>query len=125
MNTLAAGLPYPYNFSGSGVVRKESNNLALDFAVAFTMAQHALAKRNIIGGSWPLWEFSQDATQEPMKVVNAFLEPILKDAIAKQKASQGLQDVDKDIEDETLLDHLVRQTTGTGYHNLPLSFTTG
>ena len=47
-----------------------------------------------------------------MKVVNAFLEPIMKDAIAKQKASQGLSHADKDTEGDTLLDHLVRQTTG-------------
>lgn len=51
-----------------------------------------------------------------MKVVNAFLEPILKDSIAKQKSSQGLPDADKDTEDETLLDHLIRQTTGAYFH---------
>lgn len=112
MDTLAAGLPYPYNFTGPGIASKDSNNVALDFASAFTAAQTALAKRNMIGGSWPLFELLRDPTTEPMKVVNEFLEPILKDAIAKQQASQGLSNADKDAEDETLLDHLVRQTTG-------------
>jgi cytochrome P450 len=111
VDTLAAGLPYPYNFTGPGIASKDSNNVALDFASAFTAAQTALAKRNMIGGSWPLFELLRDPTTEPMKVVNEFLEPILKDAIAKQQASQGLSNADKDAEDETLLDHLVRQTT--------------
>lgn len=93
--------------------------MALDFATAFNAAQDVVIKRNLVGWLWPLFEVVRDSTWEPMKVVDAFLEPILKDAIAKQEASQGLPDAVKDTEDETLLDHLVRQTTGTGYHNLP------
>ncbi|KAG8215371.1 cytochrome P450 [Butyriboletus roseoflavus] len=110
VDTLAAGLPYSYNYTGPGVALKDSN-IALDFAAAFTAAQHALARRNMVGGTWPLFEVFRDPTREPMKVVNAFLDPILKDAIAKQQASQGFPGVDKDTEDDTLLDHLVRQTT--------------
>ncbi|KAF8439739.1 cytochrome P450 [Boletus edulis BED1] len=111
IDTLAAGLPYPYNFSRPGVVSQDSKNVALDFASAFAAAQQAMTRRNLVGGTWPLWELFRDPLKEPMKVVNAFLDPILKDAIAKQKASQGLPDADKDAEDETLLDHLMRQTT--------------
>jgi hypothetical protein len=118
VDPLTAGLPYPHKFSGPRVALKDSN-IAMAFAAAFTAAQHAIARRNMIGGSWPLWEVFCDPMQEPMKVVNAFLEPILKDAIAKQKASQGLPDEFQDTEDNTLLDHLVRQTTGAVYHNLP------
>ncbi|KAF8549680.1 cytochrome P450 [Imleria badia] len=110
VDPLTAGLPYPHKFSGPRVALKDSN-IAMAFAAAFTAAQHAIARRNMIGGSWPLWEVFCDPMQEPMKVVDAFLEPILKDAIAKQKASQGLPDEFQDTEDNTLLDHLVRQTT--------------
>lgn len=116
-DTLAAELPYPYNYSGPRVASKASN-MALDFATAFNAAQHIVIKRNIIGRSWPLFELVRDPMREPMKVINAFLEPILKDVIAKQEASQGLPAATKDTEDETLLDHLVRQTTGADYHNL-------
>ncbi|KAF8126333.1 cytochrome P450 [Boletus edulis] len=105
IDTLAAGLPYPYNFSRPGVVSQDSKNVALDFASAFAAAQQAMTRRNLVGGTWPLWELFRDPLKEPMK------SPILKDAIAKQKASQGLPDADKDAEDETLLDHLMRQTT--------------
>ncbi|KAH0834209.1 cytochrome P450 [Lanmaoa asiatica] len=110
VDTLAAGLPYPCNFTGPGVAFKNSN-IASDFATAFAAAQQALASRVMVGGTWALFEPFRDPTQEPMRVVNAFLEPILKDAIAKRKASQALPDADKDTEDETLLDCLVRQTT--------------
>lgn len=91
----------------------------MDFATAFTAAQHAMARRSMIGGSWPLWEVLCDPMREPMKVVNAFLEPILKDAIAKQKESQGIPDAYKDTEDNTLLDYLVRQTTGAADLDFP------
>lgn len=101
---------------------KESNT-AMDFAAAFNAAQHALARRNLVGGTWPLFELLRDPTREPMKVVNTFLEPILKDAIAKQKASQGFLDTEKGAEGETLLDHLIRQTTGAYYHHY-YNFTT-
>ena len=105
------------------MVSKDSN-VVLDFATAFNTAQHALANRNLIGGSWPLFEIFRDHTREPMKVVNAFLEPILKDALAKQKAYQGLQSIDKDADGETLLDHLIRQTTGAHHHKFCVYFTT-
>lgn len=49
-----------------------------------------------------------------MRVVDAFLDPILKAAIEKaQKGTQAPQEVKDEIgEDETLLDHLVKYTQG-------------
>ncbi|KAG8215368.1 cytochrome P450 [Butyriboletus roseoflavus] len=109
VDSLGAGLPFPHNFTRPGALK--NSNMALDFAAAFAAAQQALSRRFLIGGSWPLFELFQDHTREPMKVVNAFLDPILEDAIAKQKESEGLLDAENDTEGETLLDHLVRQTT--------------
>ncbi|KAF9219868.1 cytochrome P450 [Gyrodon lividus] len=111
VDTLAAGIPYPHNVPNPTFVSRESNT-ARDFAVAFAAAQHWMARRTTIGHVWPLFELFQDRTRKPMKVVDAFLEPIVKDAIEKHKASQGLQEKDKS-EDVTLLDVLVRQTTDT------------
>ena len=53
-----------------------------------------------------------------------FLEPILKDALAKRNAYQGLQSIDKDADGETLLDHSIRQTTGAYHHKFCAYFTT-
>ena len=59
-----------------------------------------------------------------MEVVKVFLEPILKDALAKRNAYQGLQSIDKDADGETLLDHSIRQTTGAYHHKFCAYFTT-
>lgn len=113
IDTLAAELPYPFNISISDLgMAPTSSNKTLDFGAAFTAAQYALAMRNSIGATWPLFEFFRDPTREPMKVVDLFLKPILKDAIEKHEASQEFSNAEKEFEDETLLDHLVRQTTG-------------
>ncbi|KIJ64222.1 hypothetical protein HYDPIDRAFT_40451 [Hydnomerulius pinastri MD-312] len=110
VDTLASGIPYPHNLSKPGRVPTEPNT-AQDFANAFTQAQHWMAKRNMIGQTWPLTEVLEDRTRKPMEIVNTFLEPILKDAIEKHKASEGLEKKPEETEDETLLDHLIQLTT--------------
>ena len=62
---------------------------------------------------WPLFELWGDETVEPMRVVNAYIEPILKDAIEKAKtASLHGEKLAESSDEDTLLDHLVRLTTG-------------
>ena len=46
-----------------------------------------------------------------MKVVNTFLDPILADAVAKHRAN-GKLDASEFVDDETLVDHLVKLTSG-------------
>lgn len=70
------------------------------------------------GWVWPWMEIFGSATAPAMRVVNSFLDPILKDALAKAQAktedTQPIQGKDGDIGgDDTLLDHLVRYTTGS------------
>ena len=52
-----------------------------------------------------------------MKVVNAYIEPILKDAIEKAKVESlhGEKPSPESSDEDTLLDHLVRLTTGRCY----------
>ena len=49
-----------------------------------------------------------------MKIVNAYIEPILKDAVEKAKMAvqQGDKPTPESSDEDTLLDHLVRLTTG-------------
>ncbi len=49
-----------------------------------------------------------------MKVVHGFVEPIIEAALQKQKAlgSVRKKDINEIGDDETLLDHLVRMTSG-------------
>ncbi|EGN93507.1 hypothetical protein SERLA73DRAFT_163545 [Serpula lacrymans var. lacrymans S7.3] len=107
VDTLFSGLPYPYDVNKT---KLQDNSSSERFARAFKDAQRNVARRNTVGQTWPLLELFADRTAEPMQVVNAFLEPILKEAIQKHQSSF---DADKDafLDEETLLEHLVRQTT--------------
>ncbi|KAH7927164.1 cytochrome P450 [Leucogyrophana mollusca] len=106
LQTLTAGLPYPYNVNKSG----RDSSVAESFASAFAGAQHAIAKRNLLGEIWPLLEIFTDRTAKHMKIVNAFLDPILKDAIQKHNQMEKLEK-DASSGEETLLDILLQHTT--------------
>lgn len=115
MHSLSAGLVYPFNVTpvGNSV---DNSKVADDFARAFADAQYIASRRLRRSWLWPLFELFGDSTVEPMKVVNAYIEPILKDAIEKAKTAttQGEKPTAESSDEDTLLDHLVRFTTGTG-----------
>ncbi|KAJ4486551.1 cytochrome P450 [Lentinula edodes] len=130
VNSLAAGLPYPYNVaptvvSGSVMPNSVSSStllspnasafsLARDFSNAFLEAQEAVSSRERFSMIWPVLEIHKDRTKEPMKVINAFIQPIVDEAVAKMRSQKELGQMSglaADIDDnETLLDHLVKQT---------------
>ncbi|KAJ3878017.1 cytochrome P450 monooxygenase pc-1 [Lentinula edodes] len=130
VNSLAAGLPYPYNVAPtvvSGSVMPNSVpsstllspnasafSLARDFSNAFLEAQEAVSSRERFSMIWPVLEIHKDRTKEPMKVINAFIQPIVDEAVAKMRSQKELGQMSglaADIDDnETLLDHLVKQT---------------
>ncbi len=90
---------------------------AEDFAKAFAEAQTAIAHRARVGWIWPWSELFHDKTELPMRVVDAYLDPILKAALKKAEDEKGSGRVNEEVQDdleenETLLDHLVRYTTG-------------
>ncbi|EIW84585.1 cytochrome P450 [Coniophora puteana RWD-64-598 SS2] len=112
VDSLSAGLPYPYSVippeapSGRG-------RTAEDFARAFSEAQFVIAQRPRKGWVWPLFEVFGDKSEPAMRVVNAYIEPILQEAIERQKALSAVEKkADTEVaDDDTVLDHLVRQTT--------------
>ena len=67
---------------------------------------------------WPLWEMRVDKSRAHMRVVDAYLRPILEEALVKKaRRERGgkarLVEAADEIEDgETLLDHLVKYTSG-------------
>ncbi|KAG1738016.1 cytochrome P450 [Suillus lakei] len=110
IDSLSAGLPYPYNATESTHAIQEDNT-ASAFAYAFSQAQQGINRRISIGQTWPLLEILADSTAEHMKVVNAFLDPILKDALEKHSTAVEL-DRNEIADDQTLVDHLVNLTSG-------------
>lgn len=109
INSLSAGLPYPHNATES-TDAIQGDNTATAFAYAFSEAQQAINRRVSLGQIWPLTEILADDTAQHMKVVNAFLDPILKDALEKHSTA-GEFDKNDFTDDQTLVDHLVNLTT--------------
>lgn len=116
VNSLSSGLPYPTNATVREALRESS--AAEGFARAFGEAQSAISARARLAGVWPLFELFKDLTKGPMAVVNAFLSPILEDALERKRQGDEAwvaqaEMKDGEIEDgETLLDHLVKFTDG-------------
>ena len=113
VHSLRTSLPYPHHSAAK--FSPEESTPAEAFAQAFAEAQKAISFRARIGAIWPWFELKGDKTASAMRVVNAFLDPILKQALAKtaQEKQTGLKRGSDEIdEDETLLGNLVRLTTG-------------
>lgn len=79
-----------------------------EFATAFGRAQHTISLRAWRNDLWPITEFWEDKTRKDMKVIDGYINPILKDALAKKRAVHQLALEETD----TLLDHLVEHTDG-------------
>ncbi|KAF7982653.1 hypothetical protein HWV62_27101 [Athelia sp. TMB] len=107
VQSLSTGLAYPHRTEDSRHVGPSEA-----FSRAVSRSQEALVQRLRSGWVWPLFEVFKDNTAAPMEVVNAYLAPILKDAVEKQESrAAGYDDDDKIGEAETLLSHLVKLTT--------------
>ncbi|KAG2357243.1 cytochrome P450 [Suillus spraguei] len=85
----------------------ERDNTATAFAHDFFEAQQVISQRVSLGQTWPLSEILADGTAQHMKVVNTFLDPILKDALEKHRMAGEFAFTDG----QTLVDHLVNLTT--------------
>lgn len=124
VNSLDAGLPYPDNHRPL-VSDADSASSSEQFSRAFGNAQWDIVTRLRLGALWPLAEMWEDRTKKSMEILNAFVEPILVEALRKRRehieetggesAKEGPlgEKTEENIaDDETLLDHLVKLTDG-------------
>lgn len=117
VHSLHSTLPYSVNAFPPPPPAPKVRSPSDVFAEAFLASQHIVSTRSRAGWIWPLLEFFKSKTDEHMKIVDAFLDPILEDALKKKEAriadgswnKEG--EKDKAEEWETLLDHLVRYTS--------------
>ncbi|KAG6861395.1 hypothetical protein C0995_000524 [Termitomyces sp. Mi166 len=114
VHSLTAGIPYPHNaiHVPTNLISPQAK-LANDFAAAFSQVQEMIACRDLYGWIWPLTEIFEDKTKKPMTIVRAYLDPIIKEAVAKNAhiRKNGLKEEESEShveEGETLIDHLVR-----------------
>ncbi|KAG0701642.1 cytochrome P450 [Suillus ampliporus] len=119
IDSLSVGLPYPYNATES-TNAVQGDNAAVAFSNAFSQAQQAINRRISIGQTWRLAEILADSTAQHMKVVDAFLDPVLKDALEKKLTTPEL-DRTEFLDDQTLVDHLVNLTSGEMICNYGIS----
>lgn len=107
-------LPYPHNAS---CIEKPVHNQATEFAQAFLQAQKVISERTMLGSVWGLFELFKDRSKQPMKVVDAYINPILDEALRKHNIAKNLPEYpaenNADVDDSsTLLDDLIKSTTG-------------
>jgi cytochrome P450 len=117
VHTLRSGLPYPHNVPSLTSDKIKGISAAEEFSKAFSDAQKVISDRATMSSLWPLAEIFGDRSKESMKVVRAFLDPLIEEALRdKQKkgnAGNVSSNMKNDIkEGETLLDHLVKVTDG-------------
>ncbi|KAL5494825.1 hypothetical protein ACEPAI_287 [Sanghuangporus weigelae] len=110
VHILRAGLPYSPNLASSGYAEDKSSNPATLFSRAFANAQLTVGLRTRLGDMWPLFEMAKDLTKEDMRIVNAFIDPILEEAVTKRGTPQEFTAKKEIGEGETLLDHLITYT---------------
>ena len=110
MVTVDAGLPYPHNISDTPAnILALEKQVANDFSAALFDVQMVVSQRDRLDLVWPLWEILENKTKKPMKVVDAFIELIVADAISKNDARRE-EKVSEEGEG-TLLDRLVQVTS--------------
>ncbi|KAJ7784649.1 cytochrome P450 monooxygenase pc-1 [Mycena metata] len=117
VNSLHAALPFPHNatFTTPESVSARAQ-VAMEFSAAFNESMLRIANRARIGWAWPLLEMWSDKTIEPMKLVSAYIDPIIHEAIEKKKLSNSLGSTSEKVDDEviegaTLLDELLNVTS--------------
>ncbi|KAF9526181.1 cytochrome P450 monooxygenase pc-1 [Crepidotus variabilis] len=111
VDSLSADLPYPSNTSyPPPQLLTPQGNAANSFARAFAESQEVISFRERYGWIWPLLEITKDKTHEPMKIVKAYIEPIVNEALERKRSTDPEANSKGGEDDETLLDHLVRVT---------------
>ncbi|KAM5531928.1 hypothetical protein V8D89_014398 [Ganoderma adspersum] len=108
VHSLGHDLPYAHNDRPSLEVAAPSKGASALFSEAFADVQGALAMRLHTGWVWAFEEVFRGRTKGHMKVVDAYLQPILEEALRKNRSDAG--EKEKDDDGETLMDHLVKQT---------------
>lgn len=109
--SLSAGLIYPPGTPEA--VNQDRAHPSNAFAHAFSAAQHRIAFRTFLGVVWPLTELTGDKTKEDMSIVNAYIEPIIEEAIRIKHEGKVAEVDEKTVEGyKSLLDYLLSVTEG-------------
>ncbi|VDB95399.1 unnamed protein product [Peniophora sp. CBMAI 1063] len=107
--SLSASLIYPPGTPEA--VNQDRAHPSNAFAHAFSSAQHRIAFRSFLGDVWPLAEITGDKSKKDMDIVNAYIEPIIEEAIRVKREGKTPEISDKTVEGhKSLLDYLLSVT---------------
>lgn len=109
LDTLSASLPEPYK-TPMGPKGSATTDTWGDFASAFDEAQMNITKRARIGYLWPLLELFEDRNSRHAKVINEWLDPLVKKALREEKRFSAVSGSGTTARDKNFLQHLVDST---------------
>ncbi|CAE6385525.1 unnamed protein product [Rhizoctonia solani] len=107
VRSLDAPLPYPH---------EKPKDDSASFAAAFGRAQELLTDRLALGHFWSWMELFWNRTEQDMKVIDAYITPLLKRKLEEKSAlaidgnPKGALNNGMEEGEDTLLDHLVQFT---------------
>ncbi|KAF7303445.1 Peroxidase [Mycena indigotica] len=109
VNSLQGSIPYPHNArsAGTGIGTSQDNT----FIEAFNAALEFVTRRQMRRSVWPLWELWGDKTARHMKIVSAFLDPIIAAAVERKRVADAAGAGGDRKEAQTLLDELLNSTS--------------
>ncbi|KAJ7464337.1 cytochrome P450 monooxygenase pc-1 [Mycena latifolia] len=112
VHSLKANIPYAHNVAFPPPQSRSADaQTANTFIEAFNEAIQVIAEREYIGHIWPLFEIFQDKSAAPMKIVSAFLDPIIHAAVEKKQLAEAMATEKSNVEADTLLDELLNSTS--------------
>lgn len=109
VKSLSGQLPYPSTYKGYAPPRDHPSDR---FTSAFNLAQEYTYPRGFFAKAWRLLEFWEDKVATQRGVTDEFIDPLVYAALQRKEGAKEEREVDDD--DETLLDHLVKQTDNFG-----------
>ena len=107
VKSLSGQLPYPSTYKGYSPPRNHPSDR---FTSAFNLAQEYSYPRGFFAGAWRLLEFWEDKVMTQRGITNEFIDPLVYAALQRKGGAKEEREVD--VNNETLLDHLVKQTDG-------------
>ncbi|KAJ7625772.1 cytochrome P450 monooxygenase pc-3 [Roridomyces roridus] len=109
IHSLKAPLPYAHNvlYPPPPPPSQGQTAFAIKFTDAFASAMTIISERESMGKIWPLFEMFEDKTARPMKVINEFLEPVVRAAVEKNRVDEK----NEEEEASSLLDDMLKTTS--------------
>lgn len=111
LDTLSCKLPVAGATDNTGVKGTVTHDRWGSFAQAFDKCQEIATRRARLGKIWPAFELFKDQTDEPVKVIKDWLEPLVRDALDEKDRLQAM-DIEPPVDQKSFLEHLASSTEG-------------